>query len=90
MKKTSYAQLPDYLVFQAVQMILQEKPVADIVSWVTDQGYKITRERVYPLLREGFRREFLRVQPPAERVRAEKLREKYPQAGDVRLRWQHP
>jgi DNA-binding transcriptional regulator LsrR (DeoR family) len=85
MKRTIYSELPDHLVFQAVHMILQQDPVAEIVSWAEQQGHPISREQVYPLLREGFRREFLRVKPPAEHLRAERLREKFPQASDVRV-----
>ncbi len=56
-----------------------------LAKWVNSQGYGIKREAIYRIVRIGIERGFVKLCPPQNQVLRQRLLERFPGAGHVRV-----
>ena len=73
--------LPNEVVFQVCERFLVDgwkaQSIADDVSQATNSSVQLTREQVYPVVREGMRRGFLLMCPPQETVLQQRIADRF-------------
>ena len=57
----------------------------NLAQWVNSQGYGITREAIYRIVRIGIERGYVKLCPPENQVLRRRLLERFPKAGHVRV-----
>ena len=83
---TQAPELSDELLFAVCEKFLGLEKPTQIAEWIENHsGTACTREQVYPLIHQALKRGFLKLNPPKDFLMAQRLVQKYPQAGDVRV-----
>ena len=80
-RRGEWTHMPDDIIFNVCERFLDRKGATDIAKWLDSQGFRCTREEVYPLVSEGMRRGYLQLCPPPEMALGHRLGLVYPQVG---------
>lgn len=86
------ANLPGDMIYSICDRFLRGKDpkgepysAPTIAKWVREQGYNVSRESIYPILRLGIERGFVMLCPPLNLILRAELLKRYPDAGTVRV-----
>ena len=72
--------IPEEYVFFTCERFIRNEKVSEIADWLENEGFSVSREQIYPLIRRGISLGFIKLCPPTEMKLSRELSSVYPRA----------